>query len=49
VNGKVKEAAGQVTGNAKLQSKGKADQRKDNVPSAFSSRLLRIGVEGTSR
>ena len=29
--GKVKEVAGKVTGNNKLQAKGKADQRKGNL------------------
>ena len=32
--GKVKEAAGKVTGNDKLRRKGKADQRKGNLKQA---------------
>jgi uncharacterized protein YjbJ (UPF0337 family) len=32
--GKVKEAAGKVTGNDKLRAKGKADQRKGNLKQA---------------
>ena len=32
--GKVKEAAGKVTGNDKLQAKGKADQTKGNLKQA---------------
>jgi uncharacterized protein YjbJ (UPF0337 family) len=32
--GKVKEEAGKVTGNDKLEAKGKADQRKGNLKQA---------------
>jgi uncharacterized protein YjbJ (UPF0337 family) len=32
--GKVKEAAGKVTGNDKLQAKGKSDQMKGNLKQA---------------
>jgi uncharacterized protein YjbJ (UPF0337 family) len=34
VKGQVKEAAGTVTGNDELRSKGKADQRKGNLKEA---------------
>jgi uncharacterized protein YjbJ (UPF0337 family) len=34
VKGKAKETAGKVTGNDKLQSKGKVDQKKANLKQA---------------
>ena len=34
VKGKVKEAAGKVTGNDKLRAKGKSDQMKGNLKQA---------------